>query len=155
MVRRFLILLAFALSNLASGAALAQSSNRPYLPSSSVGLSIAARQVILNAEIRGVRPDAIVRGRDGFLVNVVRFENLALVQTDADSFLPGQRPHAGWATGLSTGLGWGLPRYTRGSYLPSPESSRALNAWISGNFAAVPYGEGTPIDIWIQQLSQI
>ena len=158
MARRLTFLWAFSLAMLGCGLAFAQSGNQPYRPGT-VGMSYAARQAILNAKILNVHPRALVRAPDGTLATIVRRNHTALVQIDGGDFIPGARPHAGWGTGLGTGLGWSIVRNVGGGNAPSWESSATLNTWISmisadvisGNYYG---GGGTPIDVWIFQLSQ-
>jgi hypothetical protein len=151
-----------------AGTASAQLVNAPYSPGASrpgAGISFGYRQAILNAQILGQRPSALVRGPSGELLDVRRSGRNALVLNPGDgSYVPGARPNAGWPTGLGTGLGWNLASYAGavGGYRSAPGES--LNMWISlvpsgpdgarSSFGL--YNDGrTPIDTWIMQLEQI
>ena len=151
-----------------AGTAAAQVSNTPYSPGASrpgAGISLGYRQAILNAEILGQRPRALVKGPSGELLGIQRSNRNALViNPDDGSFTPGARPNASWPTGLGKGLGWNLATFrgASGGFASAP--SHSLNSWISqvpsgpdGNTSSVgQYNDGsTPIDAWIIQLDMI
>ncbi len=151
-----------------SGAASAQQiSNTPYSPGANrpnVGISSAYRQAILNAEIRGQYPSALVRGPSGELLTIQRTGNNALIRAPGDSnFIPGARPNAAWPTGLGTGLGWNLISFSGNGYLAA--TTQSLDTWISMvpsgtdgetlRFGLYRGGGDTPINAWIGQLDLI
>jgi len=144
--------------------ALAQN-NLPYRAGSGVGISLGARQAIINEKIQGSRPSELLRGPSGLLFGIENRNDQALVRSpEGGAFLPGMRPNSGWATGLGTGLGWGgISSGGGGYYLGS--SSSSMSTWIS-MLPATPgrpfYGPGavfgnssTPINAWIGQLARI
>lgn len=157
-----------------SGAGASAQSNAPYRPggvsagvSGGVGISLGYRQAILNDRLSNSRPDALVRGADGALVDVDRRSGQAFLRVPGDgAFQPGARPNRSWPTGLGTGLGWGgaYQPGSSGRYFGSGGAGDSLTNWI----AALPTGEDgmsrdglylgsatTPMDVWIRQLELI
>jgi len=162
------LILMLGLALFGSASAAAQSMNRPYVPGGfggGTGFSLAGRQAILNEEFTGSRPNVLIRGPNGGLVDLLERDNNAfLPEPGGGNFLPGARPGKGWPTGLGTGLGWNNAGYGSGgsgsAFFRPPASS--LNGWI----ALIPAGldedgagggyvrsGGTPIDTWISQLN--
>jgi len=153
-------LLTFLLATAATPAS-AQAGNSPYQPGG-VGLSVGARQAILNSRVLGVRPRNMVRGADGSLVSITRRGDQALLRSsDTGEFIPGGRSSRGWGQGLGTGLGWGG---SGGGYAAASGrggGSGSIMQWISmldfgggSSFGTslVPPSDGTtPLDMWIDQ----
>lgn len=166
---KFGVALGFALgiAVIASGPAQAQSS-LPYKPGGGTGLSVGARQAIINDRLFGSRPTALIRSPGGLLFNIRRENNQALLQSpEGGAFLPGARPNSSWPTGLGTGLGWGGGA-TGGSFYAGSAGVGTSGASLTGWIAMLPAGGGssyggglvsgntaTPIDSWIRQLELI
>lgn len=151
-----------------TGTVAAQTRNTPYSPgtaSPGAGFSLGYRQAILNAQVFGQRPRALVKGPNGELLGIQQSGRNALVfNPDDGSFTPGARPNASWPTGLGKGLGWNLAPFSSGGSGFASAASQSLNSWIlqvpsgpngnTSNFGQ--YNDGsTPIDAWIIQLDQI
>jgi len=143
--------------------ALAQSKS-PYR-AGGAGISLGYRQAILNDQLLGSRPKALVRGPSGELLDVERRNSQAFLRSpDSGAFLAGARPNSSWPTGLGNGLGWGNEQFaiSSGQYATGARSgSDSLTGWISllptsvgqsywGSLGS--FGGFTPIDIWIRQI---
>lgn len=165
------IVLGVALGTLVlTGASALAQSNQPYRPGGGTGLSIGARQAIINERLFGSRPTALIRSPGGLLFGIQRENNQALLQSpEGGAFLPGTRPNSRWPTGLGTGLGWGGASFGGGAFYAGSAglgtSGVSLTTWISmlpsggigsgqGNRLAVG-NTATPIDSWIRQLALI
>ena len=160
-------ILALGLTVLGNTAVMAQSNNSPIafgVGGGNAGISLGHRQAILNSKLLGQRPNALVRGPSGGLLEIDRRGRNAFVRIPGDgAFLPGVRPNQGWGTGLGTGLGWNLISFSTGGVIRN-QSAQSLNSWISlvpsdpEGQAIGYYGTGndsTPIDAWIMQLDHI
>lgn len=141
---------AIAIAAIISTAIIAQSanaqvSNRPFAfvgASSGFGsMSPAYKQLMLERKIFG-RPaqnNTFIRGLDGNLVNVTRYNNVGYRLSDGGSLIP---PSAAWsyftgniAAGNGGGSGTGmLPASARPSNSP-------MNSWIQQLYAAAPATE--------------
>lgn len=164
----FAIALGLSLAVAAGGPAMAQS-NLPYKPGGGTGLSIGARQAIINDRLFGSRPTALIRSPSGLLFGIRRENNQALLQSpEGGAFLPGARPNRSWPTGLGTGLGWSGVSAGGGFYAGTAGvgvSGASLSGWIamlpaSGGGSSSGGGliignTATPIDSWIRQLELI
>ena len=160
--------IALGIAVASSTPALAQS-NLPYKPGGGTGLSVGARQAIINDRLFDSRPTVLLRSPGGLLFGIRRENNQALLQSpEGGAFLPGARPNSSWPTGLGTGLGWGGAA-TGGSFYAGSGgvgvSGTSLTGWIAmlpAGGGGASYGGGlvvgstaTPIDSWIRQLELI
>jgi hypothetical protein len=151
----------------ASTPALAQS-NLPYQPGGGTGLSLGARQAIINDRLFNSRPNVLLRSPSGLLFGIRRENSQALLQSpEGGAFLPGARPNSAWPTGLGTALGWGGGS-TGGGLYAGPGAAGVSGSSLPGWIAMLPTGGGasdggglffgntaTPIDSWIRQLELI
>lgn len=147
---------------LLSAPAQAQS-NLPYQPGGGPGLSVGARQAIINDRLFQDRPSVLLRSPSGLLFGIRRENNQALiVSPESGAILPGARPYRNWPVGLGSGLGWGGVSSGDNFYAGvggARMSGSSMPEWI----ALLPAGGGglyygnpsTPIDAWIQQLDLI
>lgn len=158
------VILGAGLALAAVPAAQAQAGNLPY-QSGGAGLSYGARQAILNARLLGSRPQNLVRGADGSLLELSRRGSQASLRSpETGTILPGGGPRRGWATGLGTGLGWGGMASAYSGALSAgygrSGAADSLMQWISmldmgfghsygGDVSSG--GSSSPIDLWIGQ----
>ena len=143
-------------------------SNLPYQPGGGTGLSIGARQAIINDRLFDSRPTALLRSQFGLLFGVRREENQVLIQSpEGGAFLPGARPNSAWPTGLGNGLGWG-GHTTGGSFYTGIVGGGVSGSSLPGWIAMLPEADARPfsgglfigntantIDSWIWQLELI
>ncbi|WP_299399941.1 hypothetical protein [Pelagibius sp.] len=146
--------------------AQAQWNNRPFSFNSGggVGMSFAGRQAILQEEILGIRPDNLLRGSNGALVDVTEGPgSTAIVQGQASPFLPGFAPRgSSFRRSAADGAGIFNPFFaprsggsSTPSFLSSLKTSATIASWTnmvsagSGRGAVVIYpGSGSSIDAW-------
>jgi hypothetical protein len=138
-------------------------SNLPYQLGGGTGLSLGARQAIINDRLFQDRPNVLLRSPSGLLLGIRRENNQAfLVSPESGAILPGARPHSNWPVGLGGGLGWGGVASGSNFYAGvggAHMSGSRMPEWI----VLLPVGGGglfygtpsTPIDAWIQQLELI
>jgi|GEM_PF-1050456 len=147
---------------LLSAPAQAQSS-LPYQPGGGTGLSVGARQAIINDRLFRDRPTVLLRSPSGLLFGLRRENNQALlVSPEGGAVLPGARPNSTWPTGLGTGLGWGGIS-SGGNFYAGAGGVGMSGSSLPGWIAMLPAGGGgvffgntsTPIDSWIRQLELI
>lgn len=103
--------------------AFAQWNNQPYQfrnspPGSGAGMSLAYRQAILVQEIENRRPDTLLRGAGGGLIEVRRFERQAFAVTPETEYLrPATRP-------IGTTQGWA-------AYGWNTQASDPIDSWTA------------------------
>ncbi len=145
-------------------AAIAQMSNQPFSfrNGGGVGMSVGGREAIINDKILGSRPDNLVRGPGGELLDVQKGPGgVALVSyPGTGQFIPQYRGisfreyHPEMAAG--TFNGFFMPSMYSSSYLySSPSTSGAtVSTWtsrvISGGMP-ISYQEGNVVDSWTGQ----
>jgi hypothetical protein len=118
----------------------------------SVGMSNAYRQVILNQELRGMRPENLARDRSGNLLDVERRDGQAFVSRPAGSFAvrnfdPTRIGAFGSVGGFGMSIGYGAPAWP---LLLAVSSRGAAGA------ALAPYPNSAPsIDAWIHQMNTL
>lgn len=143
---------------LVTAEASAQMSNKPFSFSnggSSLGMSSAARQAILNQKLTGATPDHITRGPGGALVTITRGPSNTAIATGQDGVvLQGYR---GRGTALSGQVGIFNPYFLgnssqrSGAYtLASRLTGNAIAGWTSmvGAGGASYHSTGDSIDAW-------
>lgn len=135
---------ALAAALLASFGASAQWNNQPYqfrnTPGSGAGMSIAYRQAILNEELFGRRPDNLVRGADGRLLEVFKRDQQAFLAEPEPNFLVGGGARGGIFVG---GIGIGAA--------PIGQWTGLLAVGPVVDYAATRRPD-TPIDAWVGML---
>lgn len=135
----------------------AQQFNQPFTfkhrggAGTSVGMSPAHRQIILEQELLDRRADnPVIRDNAGFLLDVVEQNSQAFVRAQASPFLPGVASRGVRFIGIGSG-GSGTFFGTGGA---------SISLWIAslgesgtGGMGYFPAQTGTPIDSWIYQLN--
>lgn len=158
----------FTASALALGLALAglpaqaQWNNQPYqLPSrgNGIGLSPAHKQIMLENKLGPRRSNPIMRDSGGYLLEVERRGNIALLRSQAAPFLvPGSR--SGISLGID-GVSFGYGGYPTRAALASGGYAGAesvMLGWTTMVGSAAPSGYGgayagySVIDSWVSQL---
>lgn len=139
---------AVALSMAPAGAS-AQWNNEPYrfganigAGSGGAGMSLAYRQAILNEELFGRRPENLVRGADGRLLDVIERDQQAFLAEPEPDFLVRRGDRLRVVTGID-GLGFGAAT-------PIDRWTGTLNAGAQA--WAVTGRSSQPIDAWIGML---
>lgn len=153
----FVGLIAVAMSLSLFGAdASAQMNNKPFSfkGGSSLGMSSAARQAIINQKLTGATPDHIMRGAGGSLIEIAKGPGSTAVATGADGVvLTGYHGRGGAFDG---GVGIFNPYFLGNSgqrsgsvTFASRLTSNAIAGWTSMvTGGAVNFG-GSSIDAWI------
>ncbi len=149
--------LVFAVSLMLMAAeASAQMNNRPFSFSngggSSLGMSAAARQAILNQQLTGATPDNIMRGPNGGLLEITRGPSNMAIATGQDGVvLQGYHGRSGLLTG---GAGLFNPYFYRNvdrgtNYsVASQFTSNAIAGWTSMVSGRPVTTGGSSIDAW-------
>lgn len=146
---------ALAAAVLVPSLASAQWNNQPYQFRSNIGggagMSQAYREAMINEELFDRRPDNLVRGADGRLLEVVEYQNQAFLANPEPDFLPraGATGARAWVSvgGLGAGLGIGsapIAGWTAATNLPEP-----------ADYGATRLAGSSPIDQWIGQLDHL
>lgn len=141
---------------LVSAEASAQMNNKPFSFSSggsSLGMSAAARQAILNKKLTGETPDNIMRGPGGALITITKGPNNVAIATGQDGVtLQGYHGRGGavsGAVGIFNPYFLGSSGQHNGTYtIASRLTSDAIAGWTSMVSGGVPYNPGNSIDAW-------
>jgi hypothetical protein len=151
-----LIVVAASLSLFAADAS-AQMNNKPYSfkGGSSLGMSSAARQAILNKKLTGATPDNIMRGADGSLIEISKGPGSTAVAIGSDgAVIPsyhGRGDAFDGAVGIFNPYFLGNSGQRSGSYsIASRLTGNAISGW-TGMVTGSPVflGGGTSsIDAW-------
>lgn len=150
-------ILGFAVSLMLMAAdASAQMSNKPFSfgngGGSSLGMSTAAKQAILNKKLTGATPDNIMRGPDGSLIEITSGPNNIAIATGQDGVvLQGYHGRSGiltGAAGLFNPYFYGNadkgPAYTIASQL----TGNAIAGWTGMVSGRPVISSGSSIDAW-------
>lgn len=137
---------ALAVAVLAPTAASAQWNNDPYQFRSNTGggagMSLAYRQAILNEELFGRRPENLVRGPDGRLLEIIRRDQQAFLADPEPNFLVGRRGRTGVLVGVG-GVGFS---FGSGGPVQQWTADYGLSAW------AATRRSSEPVDAWTAML---
>ena len=136
--------------------ASAQMNNKPFSFSnggSSLGMSNAARQAILNQKLTGATPDNIMRGPGGALIEVSRGpNNIAIARGQDGVALQGYHGRGGvlsGGAGLFNPFFYGNSGQRSGSFtFASQLTGNAIAGWTSMVGGAAQYSPGNSIDAW-------
>ena len=153
------IVAVFALGYMTTDAS-AQMNNKPYSFSgggSSLGMSSAARQAILNQKLTGATPDNLVRGPNGALLEVTRGPgNTAITRDQAGVAIPGYRGRGNIASG---GVGLFNNFFYSGSFrrggtytFASRITGDAIAGWTGMVSGGRVYSGGNSVDAWTSQV---
>lgn len=139
--------------------ASAQMNNKPFSfgsSGSSLGMSNAARQAILNKKLTGATPDNIMRGPGGALIEVTKGPNNIAIATGQDGVvLQGYRGRGGVFIG---GAGLFNPYFYgstsgRSSYsIASRITGNAISGWTGMVSGRPVVSSGSSIDAWTSQV---
>lgn len=140
--------------------ASAQMSNKPFSFSgggSSLGMSSAARQAILNQKLTGATPDNLIRGPNGALLEVTRGPGSTAVTRDqAGVAIPGFRGRgnvAGGGVGLFNNFFYGSTGRRSGAYtFASRITGDAIAGWTGMVSGGRVYSGGNSVDAWTSQV---
>jgi len=136
--------------------ASAQMNNKPFSfkgGGSSLGMSAAAKQAILNKKLTGVTPDNIMRGPGGALIEISRGPNNVAIARGQDGVtLQGYHGRGGvlsGGAGLFNPFFYGSSGQRSGSFtFASQLTSNAIAGWTSMVGGGVVQGGGNSIDAW-------
>lgn len=141
---------------LMTAGASAQMNNKPFSFSggSSLGMSSAAKQAILNQKLTGSTPDNIMRGPSGALITVTRGPNNVAIATGQDGVVlqgyHGRGGAFGGGAGLFNSYFLGNSGQRSGGYtFASRLTGNAIAGWtsmVSGGGAS--YSGGNSVDAW-------
>lgn len=141
--------------------AQAQLNNAPFSFSNGggPGMSVGGRQAILNEEVRGERPDNLLRAPSGELLEVeqVRGRSALVTEPGTTRFIPQYRGGSFRSADMRAGVFNGFfsptlfPRY---SPFIVPLSGATINTWTSRVAYGVPVyaTEGNVVDLWTGQV---
>jgi hypothetical protein len=136
--------------------ASAQMNNKPFSfgssGGSSLGMSAAAKQAILNKELTGATPDNIMRGPGGALIEITSGPSNIAIATGQDGVVL-QGYHG--RSGVLTGSAGAFNPYFYGGHEKSPTfttahqlTSNAIAGWTSMVSGRQVYSGGDSIDAW-------
>ena len=136
--------------------ASAQMNNKPFSFSgggSSLGMSSAARQAILNQKLTGITPDNIMKGPGGALIEISRGPNNIAIATGQDGVvLQGYHGRGGVAiggAGLFNPFFNGTSGQRRGSFTYASQlTGNAIAGWTGMVSGGAAYSGGNSIDAW-------
>ena len=152
------VVLAASLPLIAADAS-AQMNNKPFSfkGGSSLGMSAAARQAILNKKLTGATPEHIMRGADGSLIEISKGPgNTAIARTQDGVAIPGYR---GRGDAFDVALGIFNPYFLGSSdqrsgtfTYASRLTGNAISGWTSMVTGGAAYFGGSSIDAWTSQI---
>lgn len=141
------------------GGASAQMNNRPYSFKNSpggLGMSDGGRQAIINQKMLDKAPDNLLRGPDGFLLDVIKGPGSVVIVREENngSFIPGYRgtDFRGGNQDMKSGV-FNLffsPAYRDGSYstYSDYQTAAVIGAWISSVVPGISYDSANPVTSW-------
>lgn len=137
--------------------AAAQMNNRPYSfgGGSSLGISNAGKQAILQEKLTGSTPDNIRRGTSGLITITRGPGNNAIARGPDGATIPGFR---GTSRAVSGGVGifnqFFLGRTSRSGTISfaSRHTSNAISGWTSMVSGNPRYRGGNSVDAWTSQI---
>lgn len=153
------LLLSLVLLLVTAGLAYAQLNNRPYAFKNSpggLGMSNAGKQAIINDKILGSTPDNLVRGPDGYLLDVIKGPgNVVIVRKDNNgSIIPGYRgtDFRGGHSEMEAGaynLFFTSDDSDRNYYMYDKYQTAAIiGAWIAAVAPGTSYDPANPVTSW-------
>jgi hypothetical protein len=141
---------------LVTAEASAQMNNKPFSfgsGGSSLGMSSAARQAILNKKLTGQTPDNIMRGPGGALITITKGPGSNAIATGQDGVT--LQGYHGRGLALSGGVGIFNPYFlgstsqrSGGYTIASRLTGNAIAGWTSMIGGGAPYNNGDSIDAW-------
>lgn len=141
-----------------AGSASAQMNSQPYKfkGGSSLGMSDAGRQAILNQKLDGRTPDNIMRGANGSLIEITKGPNNVAIARGSDGVvIPGYHGRGGAFGG---GVGWFNPYFVGGSgsnngtsNFASMITSNSIAGW-TGMVVGGNVGGANSIDSWMSMI---
>lgn len=153
------VAMSMALISVTAGFAYAQLNNKPYAFRNSpggLGMSPAGKQAILNDKVLGRTPDNLVRGPDGYLLDVIKGPgNVVIVQREGQGgFIPGYRgtdfrdDHAEMQAGVYNlyfnDQSLDRPRYMYDNY----QTAAIIGTWIASVSPGAAYDPTNPVTSW-------
>jgi hypothetical protein len=142
-----------------AGDASAQMSSQPFSfgGGSSLGMSNAGRQAILNQKLTGATPDNILRGADGSLIEISQGPGSTAIARGADGVvIPGYHGRGGVVSG---GAGLFNPyftgnasQYNASQTFASGITSNSIAGWTSMVFGGAAVSGGSSIDAWMSMI---
>lgn len=142
-----------------AGLAYAQLDNKPYNFRHSpggLGMSNGGRQAILNQKLLDKTPDNMLRGPDGFLLDVIKGPgSVVIVQRENNgSFIPGYRgtDFRGGHTDMQAGmynLYFNSDDSDRGYFMyDNYQTAAIIGAWIATVAPGAAYDPANPVTSW-------
>jgi hypothetical protein len=123
--------------------------NGPIAGSGSAGMSMAGRQAIINEELTGARPRAILVDPSGNILSIERGPgNIAIARETPNSVIPQYR-----GSGLGFGFSGSSPAYSGRAYTIGGNYNPSIDIWVSmvgGGFSGMQPVSSTSatIDTW-------
>ena len=148
-----------ALISATAGFAYAQLNNKPYAfrnAPGGLGMSQAGKQAIINEKILNRTPDNLMRGPDGYLLDVIKGPgNVVIVQREGNGgFIPGYRgtDFRGGNSDMQAGV---YNLYFKSDYndrtyqmYDKYQTAAIIGAWIATVAPGVSYDATNPVTSW-------